>query len=266
MNITVEIVELLLHKSVKKAGQTPDRIGLLETAGIINSSIPSNYRPIGSRYLYDTVFLRVQRARYQQAETVNLEQAMLDSLAAYLGFHGVDEFRSTQQPLIPPEARAIEGNWYSIVRCNSGKERVLVSPVKIEVRNSATFLELSGPHRTYQGKIRWTAGSFSCFLTSKDGIKVIHLAFRLGVAKRPSVLSGVFSGISSSGIPIAGKELLVRSAEDYTEMKNLRVNINQSDSIPNLITPEIAQYFSDFEKSYIKIDSASTFDADKLDQ
>ena len=266
MNITVDIVKMLLNHSVKKAGKTPDRIGLLEATEVINKSLPNGYKKLGSRYLYDTVFLSVKRAQDQQDSTINLEQSLLDSLAAYLDFHGVDEFRSIQQPLVPQEAHAIEGNWYSVVRCNSGKDSVLVSPVMIETVNATTFLELSGPHRIYKGKISWTAGSFSSFLVSTDGVKVIHLAFKVGVAKQPIILSGVFSGISSSGIPVAGKELLVRSSEEYTEMKNRRVNIKKIKATESegLITAGIAKYFADFERSYIKVDSASTFDADDL--
>lgn len=267
MRISVDIVETLLNQSVKKAGKTSDRFGLIEAVSVINEALSIEYKQIGNRYLYDTLFLGVQRTRNQQAQTINLDRAMLDSLAAFLGFHSLDEFQQAQEPLVPLQVRAIEGNWYSIVRCNSGKARVLISPVVIEVINSVTFFELRGPHRTYRGKINWIGGSFSSFLVSKDGAKVIHLAFRLGVAKKPKILNGVFSGVSSSGIPIAGKELLVRSEEEYTAMKNKKVNIGKDASLSNnesLLTPEIIQYFANYDSSYIKIDFASTFDKDDL--
>lgn len=265
MKISVDIVETLFRNCIKKTGKTPDRIGLIEVSEIINASLPDRNKQIGKRYLYDTIFLGIQQARERGEEMLNLDRSVLDSLASFLGINDLDEYRKIHQPLIPITAQAIEGNWYSIVRCNSGKPRVLVSPVKIEVNHNFTLFELRGPHRSYQGKIRWTAGSFDCFITSKDDVKAIHLAFRLGVAKWPKVLSGVFSSISSSGIPVAGKEILLRSEKPYSEMTNHKISLtDNAKAEDSFIRAEILEFFSDFNSSYIKINDTSTFDLDDL--
>ena len=265
MNIPVEIVELILKKAVKKAHQSYDRIGLLELAEIINKQLPKQYKQLSSRYLYETPYLSIKKAKNKGLQAIQIEEASLNSVAYFLGYDDVSAFRLSHFPSIPNEVYALEGNWWSIVRCNSGRPDILVSPVRIKLVNDKAILELRGPHRTYKGGIRWIGGSISSWIGSEDGVKVLHLAFQVGVARYPKTILGVFSSVSSSGHPIAGKEILMRSQQDYKEMINYKFDISEelAKEQPRIPAP-IIHYFSDFDKCYFKITEAGTFDLDSF--
>lgn len=262
MEIPIDLVELMLKKSTEKGNKSFDRFGLSQLHIPINENLPNQYKPLGKRYIYDTIFLGLEKAKRENQELINLDRSCLDSIVYYLGFKSIDEFRSQEAPLLPNEFFSIEGNWQSIVRCNSGAPDILVSPVKISITDSnKAILELRGPSRTYRGVIRWIGGSISSFIVSEDKVKALHLAFKVGVAKQPEVLLGVFSGVSSSGVPIAGKEILLRSNAVFEEIKNTRIKIASKDlRIPS----SVFEYFSDFEKCYFKVTNTSTFNLDDL--
>jgi len=263
MNIPVEIVELILKKAVKKANQSYDRIGLLELAAIINKQLPVHYKRLSDRYLYETPYLSIKKAKSNGLDAIQLEASSLNSVAYFLGYDDVSAFRSSHFPMIPNEVYALEGNWWSIVRCNSGRPDILVSPVRISLANDKAMLELRGPHRTYKGVIRWIGGSISSWIGSEDRVKVMHLAFQVGVARYPKTLLGVFSSVSSSGHPIAGKEILMRSHQNYDDMINYKFNISEELARAHpRIPPPIIHYLSEFDKCYFKITEIGTFDLD----
>lgn len=237
---------------------------LLEMAEAINEKLPDGARRLGPRYVYDTLFLGIQRIKKAGETTLPLERAALNSIAIYLGYEGIEELISRYHPLVDPVLMAIKGNWYSIVRCNSGLERLLISPVQVTFKNQTGIIELKGPHRQYIGEMKWVAGSFSAHLTSTDGIKSIYLAFRVGVTKNPQILKGVFASISTGGTPIAGRELLWRSDKLFTEMDNHIVELYKKSNPPIQLPISVQHYFSDFSKNYIRIDQASGFNTDDL--
>ncbi len=266
MELPTDIVELALQQATQKAGSTYDRFGLTQLPSAINSKLSSAYRAIGERYVYDTIFLTIEKAKRNKDQYVRLDQSCLDSVAYYIGFKSIEEFRLSQSPNILEAMLPIEGNWYSCVRASSGRPHILLSPVQIRVsENKRATMELRGPHRTYQGPIKCIAGSISSLIVSDDGTKELHLVFKVGVARYPEVLVGLFSGVSSAGEPIAGKEVLFKSDELFDEMKNAKIPIQTVAGEPAPIIPRsIITYLADFEKSYFKVTDPSTFDVDDL--
>lgn len=266
MEIPVSIVETILKKAVKKGKVTSDRIGLHSLPELLNKELPPEYKLIGERYIYDTLYLSVEKAKKDQRSTIHADQSCLDSICFFLGFQNLETYRQMENPFLPPGVFSIVGNWYSIVRCNSGLPDLLLSPVKIRiVENNTAALELKGPHRTYQGKIKWIGGSISSHLVSRDQAKTLHLAFNIGVAKKPQLLLGVFSGVSSGGKPIAGREILLRIEEDYEKMKNKKLRMSSIPADSSFTIPDpILKYFADFKSCYFKVTDASTFDLNDL--
>ncbi|NRB46964.1 MAG: hypothetical protein HRU41_04785 [Saprospiraceae bacterium] len=256
MEIALDIANTLLGLAAKKGNKNLDRFGIMELSALVNETLPTAYRPLGQRYLYDTLYLNIQQAKRAKQATISVDRACMDSLAFFVGFQSLDDFIKHESPQLPQSAVSIIGNWYSIVRCNSGRPDLLLSPVQISLsENQEADFRLRGPHRLYQGKIKWIGSSISCFLESNDKAKTLHLAFMLGVAKEPKVLIGVFSGVSTSGFPIAGKELLLRAEEDFQNLQNQRIPI-QKGSLPN----SILTYFENYDSCYFKVQEASTFD------
>lgn len=265
MEVALKTVETLLTMVVEKGGVPFDRIGLLELPGLINKTLSSNSKPLSKRYLYDTVFLSIQKAQKTASTYIQLERASLNTLSEYLGYKNIDEFRTIINPRMPQQAFALEGNWYSIVRCNSGLPYVMISPVKITASEEETQIILRGPHRFFKGKLSWLAGCISSVLTAEDG-KMQHLVFRVGLSKKPKLLQGVFSGVSTSGVPIAGKGLLFRSYEkDFEGMNNYKLKIRENmDHSPTNIPGKLLHYFQNYNQTYLKIGDTSTFDIGDL--
>lgn len=256
MEIALDIANTLLGLAIEKGNRNWDRFGIIELSSLVNETLPAAYRPLGQRYLYDTVYLNIQQAKKAKEAIISVDRACMDSLAFYVGFQSLDDFVQHERPQLPKSASSIIGNWYSIVRCNSGRPDLLLSPVQISLsENQEANFQLKGPHRYYRGKIKWIGSSISCFLESNDKAKTLHLAFMLGVAKEPKVLIGVFSGVSTSGLPIAGKELLLRAEEEFKNLRNQRIPI-QEGSLPD----SILAYFENYDSCYFKVQEASTFD------
>lgn len=256
MEIALDTANTLLELAVKKGNRNWDRFGIMELSALVNEKLPTAYRPLGQRYLYDTLYLNLQQAKKNKRSTIAVDRSCMDSLAFYIGFQSLEDFVKHETPQLPPSASSILGNWYSIVRCNSGLPDLLLSPVRISLEeNKVAQMQLRGPHRTYRGRIKWIGSSISCFLESDDRAKALHLAFMLGVAKSPRVLIGVFSGVSTSGFPIAGKELLLRSDDAFEDLKNQRIPIKEG-SLPG----SILDYFEAYDRCYFKVQEVSTFD------
>lgn len=266
MEIPTSIVEDLLKKAMEKAGKTYDRFGLSELPTAINAELPSQYRQIGSRYIYDTVYLSIEKARKSLQENVRLNQSCLDSIARFIGFRDIANFRLAQLPGLRKEMLSVEGAWYSVVRSSSGLPYILVSPVKISIsENQKAILILKGLNRTYRGEVKWTGGSMSTLITSEDQTKSLHMAFKVGLSKYPKVIMGVFSGISTAGEPVAGKDILYKSDIPFEEMKSSKISIESlNEQEESVIPPPIIRYLSDFDKNYIKVIGMGTLDLDEL--
>ncbi len=269
MEISLNIVDELIRKALAKGRCTNDPFGLSELTIKINEGLDNKYKKIGNRYLNETIAASIKKARSEDRSTLSLSPLSLDSIAAFLGFENLETFRLHLNPTLSPGQLAIEGTWYSFARCNSGNPHILISPVLISIAdNNEITMSMSGPSREYHGSIKWVAGSLSCYMSSADNAKYYHLAFKVGVVKNPKILQGVFSGISTSGLPIAGKELLVKTNKRFDEMKNHRIDLNglndPTENAPFPISESILSYFRDFNNCYIKIANPSTFDLDDL--
>lgn len=266
MDIPASTVELILRKAIEKSGKTYDRFGLSELPAIINSELPSQYKKVGDRYLYDTVYLSIEKALKSKQEHIRLNRSCLDSIVNYIGFKNIEEFRFSQIAAIRDEMVPLEGAWYSIVRSSSGLPYILLSPVQIRISdNHKAILKLKGPHRIYQGEIKWIGGSISTLITSEDKTKNLHLAFKVGVSKYPKVLMGVFSGVSTAGEPIAGKEILYKSKVPFEAMENAKIRIEPTTMRKETIIPNsIINYLTDFDNCYFKITGTGTFDLEDL--
>ncbi|MEL6699808.1 MAG: hypothetical protein AAFP89_26470 [Bacteroidota bacterium] len=132
------------------------------------------------------------------------------------------------------------------------------SPVSIDLYSGSLRVRLKGPHRILEGEGKLKNGCLYTTLNASD--KVIHMVFKLGKARNPNVLQGVFSGISTSGDPIAGREVWVKAAQ---ENENRIFNLeNKGDKAA--LPQEVYRYFNDFGQNYIHIKRPSSFELDDL--
>lgn len=221
--------------------------------------------PFGEDYLYRKIYLEVKDADEKHNKPITLNTQNIEAIAKFLGFKSYNEFVERTNRPVHKSLENCVGSWYSYVRCNSGLDFILISPVSIYVEGGEAFMTLKGKQRTFTGKLKFEGNCIYCLLESKQE-KNIHLVFSVGFSNAPNVLQGVFSGMSTAGDPIAGREVLIRQSEEFQQLKNSRKSIKEmieSDSEEEWL---IASYFSLPEGNIIKARRSSTFDFADLQQ
>lgn len=255
-------IMILLEKVAKKAGHI-----------VVNTQFPLIHEKMkeacgqpffGEQYLYKAMYLEARKLEEQGGGMLTLKDEYLEIIARYAGYENYLHFVKSLRYELPEALMNCKGEWYSYVRCNSGEMEVLVSPLRIYDKMNQVFMEMKGATRDFNGEIKMERDSLYCLLESREG-KNIHLVLKIGVAKKPKVLQGVFSGLSSGGDPIAGREVLVKQeGMEFEKMKNDKLKI--SALINSKIEEEqiIGAYFSDKERNILKGGQASTFDLSDL--
>lgn len=262
MTVKSEHVFQLLKEAVKKANLP------LEHASFEPLSLQINNEPgpvyISKRYLYENIYKQVEKAIKKGEENVRLNVAYLNRIASYLSYEDYFHFVQISSSAYSPKFNEILGNWYSYVRCNSGLDQLLISPVRIFEQDGAVMLELKGPRRSFVGKARIKGGCLLCLLEAGED-KELHLCFKIGVARYPKVIKGTFSGNSTGGDPIAGREILVREETlKFEEMKNRKINLIRSLENPDPLDSRIVHFFKEYTGNYIKVSLVGSFDLNDL--
>ena len=207
-------------------------------------------------YLYK-LYLNVKDAG--KRDMISLKDGYIDALARLLKFDSYEAFLSADDA---PILTSCLGSWYSYVRCNSGSKNVLISPVNIYMSGTDVHMLLKGPSREFQGVLK-TTGDCVYAVIESGKTKHIHLVFKIGRITKPDLLQGVFSGISSGGDPIAGREILIRQKNKvFEELRPKRVHLDK------LIRTEplVANYFEKQHKNILKGGRSSTFTIDDLEE
>lgn len=218
--------------------------------------------PFKEDYLYKRVYFEVRKMK-KATDEVRLNANYIEHIAKYLDYSNYDQFKKMQHQTFYADLEKCLGGWYSYVRCNSGQEYVLISPVRIFKEGREIFLFLKGKERAFTGRLKLEGNCIYCLLESKQD-KNLHLVFKYGFASTPNVLQGVFSGMSTAGDPIAGREVLIRQKVKYNVLENHRRSIDEM--INSRLEEEniIGMYFKDPLQNILKGGSASTFDLSDL--
>lgn len=214
-------------------------------------------------YLYRKIFLRVKDSDNKNNKSISLNTRNIEAIATFLGYTGYDQFIQLPDQSINALLENCVGSWYSYVRCNSGNEEVLISPVQIIRNGKEVIMKLNGPSRKFEGSLKLEGNCLYCLLESKSE-KNIHLVFKVGFSQKPNVLQGVFSGMSTAGDPIAGREVLIRQELEFASLKNSRRSIAELVKSRSEEEKIIGGYFSDKEQNILKGGQASTFELNDL--
>lgn len=253
--VEIKQVEALLKALSDRTKQSLDYHGFGVMSDKINGSITQ-------KYLYESLFKGAERARKKDATHVNLSLNKLDEVTQYLNFEGFDHFARSLENHADPMLLACVGAYYSFVRRSSAKGVVLQSPVKIYEEDQKVWLELKGPAQLYKGELSLLHGCLFCLMASAEG-KVFHHVYRIGIRKRPQVLTGVFSGISTASHPLGGRAVLIRQAA-YDKLENKAVEIAQLQASPEISQRRLGQFFETFEENNLQVNIPITFDLDAL--
>lgn len=264
MKAKVEKVSELLKSVSERANSSLDHSYMITIAEKINEEIKGE--PIITKeYLYKHFVKKAETAIKKGEDVLSFSPIYLNKLSKFAGYESYSHFEQSEHKKIDPQLKSCEGTWYSFVRCNSGKEDLLMSPVRILEENRTMQMILKGPSREFKGELRKKGINLFAFLESEDA-KELHLVFKIGIAMKPEVLQGVFSGISSGGDPIAGKEVLIRvNDKTFEELRNERISIKEAEASSNTLMRSLANAFKRYEGNSLKITGGSTFTISDLD-
>lgn len=255
-------IRLLMDAVARKAGTTFHHASMKKIYSELDNSLDKLI--LKEDYLYKQIYDQLKKLKGKNA-MIGLNKRMVDQFLDYLSFYDMPEFIKALSQPEQPVLKNYEGKWYSYVRCNSGEEYVLISPVHIYSIDREMLVELRGPRRIFHGKLKRTGNCISCMMES-EGDKALHLVFQVGNAQEPDVLQGVFSGMSAAGDPIAGREILIRakSNEKFQAMENLRRPISAMIESKNEEEKAVGMYFKKPEHNILKAGRSSTFTLDDL--
>lgn len=265
MECRLEDFRRLLDKIQEETRMKVSRTNYLDVHEKLNAKHKTLFGtnlPFGNEYIYRSIRVRVNRAK-QEDETFEAIETNLDAISKLLGHETYVDFVQSTLKATPPVLIACEGAWYSYVRCNSGKEFILRAPVSIYPERKIMQMKLQGANRVYTGELNADGDSLFCLLKS-DQLKRLHMVLRTGLALHPKVLQGVFTGLSSAGDPIAGREVLIRQDTVFEKLTPERISINKLMDSASEEEEAVAQYFSRRENAIVKAGVSSSFDLDDL--
>lgn len=250
----------LLEFLAQKEGQSTDRYGFLKVSEAVckhyaqkTGASPDN-EIVSQRYLYD--LYRKEKEKLKAGVEVSSPRTnLIDMLADYAGYPTFVQYEKAQEKSLSNVLAACIGNWWSYVRANAG-EALFKAPVKIymDAQRNRLMMEMRSKERLFVGEVSEESSCLTAQLESGSG-KKLALVFKLGNSLAIEVLQGVFSGISSAGDPIAGRELLVREPNipyDAMQWEQLPLNDSNSDA-------RILHYFEDYGVNCMKIKGVSSF-------
>lgn len=230
----------------------------------LNEVVKSNPE-ISADYIYNNLYLNLNKATKAGRKDHGLNTDYVEKLLAFLGVAGISDWLNPplSQPNILGEQGLI-GTYYSYVKCNSGREDILVSPVQIYFDQNSLMMKLRGRQREYLGMVEISSGCMFAMISSSGGRK-IHLIGKVGYNQRPDLIQCVYSAVSSAGDPIAGKELLIRvSNASLEDGQNERISIESMLNSSKADQKAIGAYFLKDNYQVCKIKDISTFTLDDI--
>lgn len=255
MKIKVRLLERLLFMLSEKTKEPLDRSGLRNIASEIGG--------IGEDYLYKKIFYEIRNR--DKEETLSLRDAQLNSVARFLSQKNIHALVDTLETPADDQLRSLVGNYYIFVRQNSQKGLIFQSPVEIRELEGKFVLRLKGPSWTYEGALDIRHGCLFVLLASAEYKSFYHI-YKIGTRRSPSVIQGIFSGVSTAFDPIGGRAVLMKVKEDPTELTNeayTREELNQSSAPEKKI---LAAYFCDYSRNNLSINKVISFGIDDLEE
>ncbi len=265
MKFQVKTLEQLLTKAVQQTNKSLNHADLAEMTAEINADIEEgrlNGVRIGEKYIYDSIYRQFKNLG--EEEDLNLNKKYVDTIARYAGyenFNAIDASGTSLSKMGDEIINRCGGTWKSYVRTNSGRSELLIAPLQISESNGKTIIQMKGENNViYDSDLSLRGGCLRCLLDGREkDDRQIYMVMKLGVAAKPTVLLGIFAGMSNSGMPIGGREVWVREQEDvsFEELNHQVVNMEDSNVE---IDENILFYFKKKNKNCWKGTLPSSFD------
>jgi len=219
---------------------------------------------IGEDYLYKKIYNPIQHRK--RNELIGLRSDQLNCVARYLGYIDFVDFAESLEFKKDEQLLSLVGSYYCYVRSNitEGESVVLRSPVRIwEGKDRRTWFELKGPSQRYTGEVLNRYGCLFVLMEAESG-KRFHHVYKIGRRKKPQVLQGTFSGVSTAFDPIGGRVVLSRADDRFDSLSSARLEIATLRKSTDLIEIKLAIYFNHYENNNVVPNRSSTFDVGDL--
>lgn len=255
MKIKVGHLHRLLLLLSERTGEPLDRSGLRNIAAEVGG--------IGEDYLYKKIFYEIRDR--DKDSVLSLRDAQLNSVARFLGHRNILTAIATFESPADEQLLSMVGSYYIYVRQNSIKGLVFQSPVEI-VQTGANFvLRLKGPSWTYEGDLKIKHGCLFVLLASPEHKSFYHI-YKIGTRRNPTVIQGIFSGVSTAFDPIGGRAVLLKVKAPFSTLQNRAFTLEElrkSDVGDNRI---LSHYFADYATNNLSINKVVSFEIEDLEE
>lgn len=258
MKCNVLHIKKLLDALAQKTGVSLDRFGFIK----MSEALSKGGTEISSRYLDETLNGRVRKM--EGSEMITVQPHNVDTIAQHLGFKDFASFCLQVDSPIDPVLRSCVGSYYCYVRVNAEEGIVLRSPVNIYEGEGSIRWRLVGPHQQYDGEISYVDHCLFILMTSSIG-KQFHHVYKIGRRVKPSVLKGIFSGVTTAFDPIGGRVLLIRQDLSFTTLTERKERIDVLVKSKLEEDKKIAQYFKEYSTNNLKLLPSRSFGLDDLE-
>jgi hypothetical protein len=253
MKVDVSTLKKLLEALSVKTKKSMDYAGLKEISEMVGD--------LGSDYLYKKILQEIKNKT--DAETHGIRDFQLNRILNFLGFTSLASFQNHIKNPLSEQLLSLVGNYYSYVRANYQQGLVLRSPARIFQDETSLFFELKGKDYFYRGKIEESQGCLFILMVSGEG-KRFHHVYKIGNRKNPSVLQGVFSGVSTAFDPIGGRTVLIRQNQPFENLTNRKEKIEVMISSEEVEETRVGTYFKEYYNNNLSPSKSSDFGYDDL--
>jgi hypothetical protein len=255
MKIKAHLLERLLFMLSEKTKEPLDRAGLRNIASEIGG--------IAEDYLYKKIFYEIRNL--DKNDTLSLRDAQLNSVARFLGHKNIQALVAAIESPADEQLQSLVGNYYIFVRQNSQKGLIFQSPVEITESEGKFVLRLKGPSWIYEGILNIRHGCLFVLLVSAEHKSFYHI-YKIGTRRNPSVIQGIFSGVSTAFDPIGGRAVLVRVNEDPSMLTNRAYTNEELSQSPARGNKILAAYFRDYSRNNLSINKVIGFEIQDLEE
>ncbi len=255
MKVRVQILKTILEHLSEKTGHAIDFPGLRSISEMIGE--------LGSDYLYKKILLEIKTK--DDEELHGVRDFHLNKILGFLGFSSLNSFEAHLHNPPNDQLVSLVGNYYSYVRANYQSGIVLRSPVRIVQSETEINFNLIGKEQTYSGPLRIKDGCLFILMFSGEG-KCFHHVYKIGNRKKPIVMQGVFSGVSTAFDPIGGRTVLIRQETSFDSLTNKKLSAEEMISSSSIEESRVGSYFRNYYNNNLSPSKSSDFGYDDLTQ
>lgn len=253
MKIEAKYLSAMLDQLVRKHRTVKEKKALENIAEEIG---------LTREYLYKKIYNPISSK--DDDELVGLRDAHIELILKNLGFETFQSFKDFVDSPLSEQIRSLAGAYYLYVRRNTKEGALLCSPMLLFENNNQMMLTLHGSQTRYSGQVSCAHGLVSMNIQSEEG-KFFHHIYQIGKVIRPHLLQGVFSGVTSTFEPIAGRAVLRHVEEKFENLSPAALDVEKLISEGTRPEELLGAYFRHYPENNLRLKRSTSFDWSDLE-